>query len=258
MGELNWRRGCKFTAWLVGMPVARAGLLICALATAATAQTQVQQDRIDRVSRFVVTAPFCKGLGMTVDPEMPNKVELAFKAETSSWPIDPAIVERLKMASINRQVNVLKVDLDAAVKNAKTDSQLRQIKTILVGYGRTCVEATNDPIFSSLISAPAGFDLDRAATDLGDTMLENGGLASWQTPVIQAHGDMMMVAGACRKVIGKVRSDALVAEFGRSDDPRTREYYMKSFDDALNDPELDFDMVQCNRLIARYRAKLAN
>lgn len=248
MGRLKvWiRHGVSSLAFIIG-----------ASAAPAMAQTQAQQDRIDRVSRFVVTAPMCDRLGMTVDPDLPGKVEAAFKAETSDWSVDPATVERLKIASINRQASVFKVDLEAASENAKTDAQLRQVRAILLGYGRTCVEATSDPVFSRVISLPPAFNLDTAATDFADSLLEAGGLASWQTPAIQARGDMMMVAGACRKLIGKVRSDALVAEYGKSDDPRTRDYYMKSFDTALNDPELDFDLTQCNRLVSRYRIAIA-
>jgi hypothetical protein len=247
MGAMNIMKWGISVAALVGATVAAPAL----------AQAQVQQDRIDQVSRFVVTAPMCEKLGMTVDPALPDKVKAAFKAETSAWSAESAAIERLKVASIQRQSSILKVDLETASENAKTDAQLRQIGTILRGYGRTCLEATRDPIFSQVITAPSGFDLDRAATNLADSMLEAGGLASWQTPAIQSRGDMMMVAGACRKRIGKARSDALVAEFGKSDSPRTREYYLKAFDDALNDPELDFDLAQCNRLVTRYRAAIA-
>jgi hypothetical protein len=235
------------------------GTFLSVMITApALAQTQVQQDRIDQVSRFVVTGPICGKLGMTIDPALPDKVEAAFKVETSAWSAAPTAIERLKVASIQRQSNLLKVDLETASTNAKTDVQLRQVRTILHGYGRTCLEATRDPIFFRVITAPAGYDLDRAAADMADSMLEAGGLASWQTPAIQARGDMMMVAGACRRRIGQARSDALVAEFGKSESPRIRVYYLKAFDDALNDPELDFDLTQCTRLVARYRAAIAS
>lgn len=237
--------------------ISLAALAIVTAATPAFAQSQAQQDRIDEVSRFVVTAPICRKLGMMVDPALPDKVEGAFATETSVWLLAPVAIERLKLASIERQSNVLKVDLETASANAKTDAQLRQIGSILRSYGQTCLVATRDPIFAQVITVPSGFDLDRAATDTADGMLEAGGLASWQTPAIQARGDMMMVAGACRKRIGKARSDALVAEFGKSDSPRTRDYYLKSFDDALNDTELNFDVAQCYRLVTRYRAAIA-
>jgi hypothetical protein len=233
-----------------------AALVLVAPATPALAQSQAQQDRIDEVSRFVVTAPICGKLGLTVDPALPDKVVDAFKTETSAWSIAPKEVERQQLASIKRQSNVLKVDLETASAHAKTDAQLRQIGSILRGYGRICLNATRDPIFSQVITAPSGFDLDRAVTSTADSMLEAGGLASWQTPEIQSRGDMMMVAGACRKRTGKARSDALVAEFGKSESPRIRDYYLKGFDDALNDPELDFDVAQCNRLVTRYRAAI--
>ncbi|MBB4155099.1 hypothetical protein GGQ80_003016 [Sphingomonas jinjuensis] len=135
-----------------------------------------QQDRLDQVSRFVVTAPMCEKLGMKVDPVLPDKVEAALKAETSAWSTETTMIDRLKGESIQRQSNVLKVDLATALENAKTDAQLRQVAAIFRGYGRTCLEATRDRIFSQVITAPLGFDLDRAATEVADTLLEAGGL----------------------------------------------------------------------------------
>jgi hypothetical protein len=236
----------------------RVGYLSLALVTApVSAQTQAQQDRIDRVSRLAVTSPMCSRLGMTVDPELGNKVETAFNAETSSWSIDRETFERLKQASIDRVVKSSEIDLETASANAKSEAQLRRLRIVFVAFGRLCVEATTDPIFSKLIVAPPRFDPETAATALADGMLEDGGLASWQTPAIRARGDMMMAAGTCRKRVGKARSDALLAEFGRSDDARTREYYLKSYDIGLNDTEMNFTLAQCNRLIVRNRADIA-
>lgn len=160
------------------LSISLAALVIVAAATPAFAPSQAQQNWIDKVSRFVVTAPICGKLGVTVDPALPDKVEGAFKTQTSAWSIAPAGIERLKLASIQRQSNVLKVDLETASANAKTDVQLRQIGSILRSYGRTCLVATQDPIFSQGITAPSGFDLGRAATYMADGMLEAGGLAS--------------------------------------------------------------------------------
>jgi hypothetical protein len=221
----------------------------------AFAQTQVQQDRLNRVAQYVVTAEMCERLGMKLDPELPTKAEAAFKAETDSWQIEPATLERLKVEAISRQGAILKTDLDAAAGAAKTDAQLRGVKTILLGYGRTCMAATVDPIFSALIVAPPGFDLDKGATDLADSILEAGGLASWQTPRIQAHGDLMMLAGACRSKIGAARSDALVREFGQSENPKVRNYYTKSFDEGLAEPTMISTLAGCNRAIQSFRVK---
>ena len=229
--------------------------LVAAASVPAFAQTQVQQDRLNRVAQFVVTSPTCERLGMTLDPELPTKVEAAFMAETASWQIDPATMERLKGEAISRQVAILKTDLETAAGVAKTDVQLRGVRTILLGYGRTCMAATSDPIFASLITLPAGYDLEKAATDTADTMLEAGGLASWQTARIQARGDLMMLAGTCRSKIGAARSDALVSEFGQSDDPRVRNYYSRSFDEGLSDPTMISTLAGCNRAISANRAK---
>ena len=119
------------------------------------------------------------------------------------------------------------------------------------------MEAIRDPIFSQVITAPAGYDLNNAVTAFSDSMLEAGGLASWQTPAIQARGDMMMLAGTCRAQIGAARSDALVSQFGQTDDARVRGYYRRSFDEGLADTELNFTLAQCNRAITNQRNDIA-
>lgn len=221
------------------------------------AQTQQQQDRIDRVSRLVVTAPLCGRLGMTIDPDLPAKVAAAFKDETSAWGMDQHQLDQLAAESSDRQTKLFLRDLGAESDNAKSEAQLRNLRSVLLSYAHTCVEATEDPIFSKVVTKPTGFSADAAATMSADSMLEDGGLASWQTPAIQARGGMMMIAGTCRSVIGKARSDALVSEYGKSEDPRARKYYLKSFDIGLDDTESKFSLVQCNRAIASYRADIA-
>ena len=234
-------------------------LAIVALAVSspisAGAQTQAQQDRLDRVGQFVVISPICEKLGMKVDPDLPKMAEAGLASETSSWPIAAETIERLKQEAVARQGRIFSTDLDAASAGAKTDAQLRGVKDILLGYGRVCMAATVDPIFSSLIAAPAGYNLDGAATTLADTMLERGGLASWQTPQIQARGDLMMLAGTCRAKIGAARSDALTKQYGQSDDPRVRNYYSRSFDEGLADPGMIETLAGCNRAILASRAK---
>lgn len=220
------------------------------------AQTQAQQDRLNRVGQFVVTAPMCEKLGMTLDPELPTKAEVALEAETASWSADPATIERLKDEAVSRQGRMFSVDLEAVSSGAKSEAQLRGLKDILLRYGQTCMAATTDPIFSLLIVPPPGYDLDKAATETADSMLEAGGLASWQTPQIQARGDLMIIAGTCRSEIGPVRSDALVKEFGQSTDPRVRNYYMKSYDVGLSNPAIISTLAGCNKLITSFRAKV--
>lgn len=223
----------------------------------ASAQTQQQQDRIDRVSRLVVTAPLCGRLGMTIDPDLPAKVAAAFKEEASGWGMDHHRLDQLAVESSDRQTKLFLRDLGAEADNAKSEAQLRNLRSVLLSYAHTCVEATEDPIFSKVVTKPAAFSADAAATMSADSMLEDGGLASWQTPAIQARGGIMMMAGTCRSVIGKVRSDALIFEYGKSEDARARRYYLKSFDIGLDDTEMKFSLAQCNRAIAGFRADLA-
>lgn len=151
---------------------------------------------------------------------------------------------------------MFRTDLEAASNGTKSETQLRGLKDILLRYGQTCKAATTDPIFSTLIVLPPGYDLNKAVTDTADSMLEAGGLASWQTPQIQARGDLMMLAGTCRSKIGSARSDALVKEFGQSIDPRICNYYLKSYDEGLSDPTIISTLAGCNKAIASYLAQL--
>lgn len=236
-------------------PLFQAALAALAVACPSSlrAQTQAQHDRLDQVARYLVTAPMCQRLGIGVDPDLPAKVDAAVAVETSSWSVEPSALSRLKSEAVSRQGAILKTDLRTAADTAKTDAQLRNVRNILIGYGRTCLAAATDKIFSTVVIAPAGYDLDKAATAAADEMLEAGGLASWQTPKMQARGDMMMLAGTCRSKIGAARSDALVREFGQTDDPRVRAYYARSFDEGLAGQTTIATLAGCNRAIAAYR-----
>jgi hypothetical protein len=217
--------------------------------------TQAQQDRLNRVAQFLVTAPMCEKLGMKLAPEFPTKVAVAQKAETAPWPVKTARLDQLEVDAISRQSAIYNTDLEAASGHAKTEAQLRQLPKILLRYGRTCMAATADPIFASLIVPPPDYNLEKAVTNAADEILEEGGFASWQTPKIQARGDLMKVAGTCRSRIGAARSDALVREYGQSDDQRVRDYYSKSFDEGLDDPTIISTLAGCNRVIMKIRAK---
>ena len=234
--------------------IALAGYAIT-FSTIALGQTQAQQDRLNQVARLVVTSPMCERLEMKLDPDLPAKVESAFKTESSSWDVDKAVVESLAVEAISRQSAIFKTDLEASSSSAKTDTQLRSLRNVLLGYGRACMTATTDSIFSKLVTVPPNYDLEAAVTRTTDAMLEGGGLASWQTPRIQNRGDLMMVAGSCRSKIGARRSDALVKEFGQSSDARVRNYYSKSLDEGLADPTMIATLAGCNRAIQNMRLK---
>lgn len=221
----------------------------------ALAQTPAQFERLNRVAQFLVTSPICERLGMTLDADLATKAAGALKAESETWRIDAKQFDQLASEAIRRQSAVFGIDLVSTSKGAKSEAQLRDVRKIFVAYGRTCMAANADPIFAPLIKLPSGFDLDKAATEAADILLEGGGLASWQTPLVQARGDLMMAAGTCRRHIGAARSDKIFRTYSSTADPRERAYYVQSFDDGLADKELDFDAAQCERLIARLQKK---
>lgn len=129
------------------------------------------------------------------------------------------------------------------------------MRSVFLKYGSQCLKAARDPVFSGVINVPTDFDLNSAATAAADSLLADGGLASWQTPAIQARGDLMMAAGTCRWRIGAARSDAIFQKYSHATDARERAYYVRSFDDGLSDTSFNFDRAQCERLIKRLTAK---
>lgn len=236
-----------------------ASLGICfSLPTLAIAQTQAQFDRLDEFALFTVTVPMCRKLGFQIAPNFEQRIDPAIDAEISSWVGDP---ERLRIAAkqaVAHQSQIFGVDLKSYSDGARTDQDLRNVRQIFVRYGAICQREVQDRFFSSFVSMPVGFDLDRATTAAADELLEGGGLASWQTPVIAARGDMMMLAGACRHHIGANRSDQLQAYYGRDHDPRERDFYRKSFDAGMNDADLlVLTRQQCLRAIGNYERKIA-
>lgn len=230
-------------------------LAACMAPGAAAAQTQAQQDRINLVAKYVVSTPVCRSLGITLQPELPAKAAAAFEAEMRTWGGDQAQLGARASEAARRAGRVFAADSQAAAQ-AKTDAELRNLHTFFVPYARTCVAAARDPILAPLMTVPADFDPEAASTTLADSMIEAGGMASWQTPAIRARGDLMMLAGICRAKIGTARSDALVREFGQSDDARTRAYYLQSFDTGLADPTVIQTLAGCNRAIAKTRTEV--
>ena len=114
--------------------VARLMLVSTGVAVSAPSnpQTQAQHDRLNRVARFVVTAPMCERLGMRLDSDLPGKAEKALQLEMASWKVDRPILEKLKIEAISRQGAVIKTDLQSAADAAQTVEQLRGVKDIAV------------------------------------------------------------------------------------------------------------------------------
>jgi hypothetical protein len=228
------------------------------LSTDALAQTQAQHDRLDELAQFAVVGPMCKKLGFEIAPDFEQRIGPVVEAEIATWGGDQAQLKSASVEAVQRQSQILTTDLQFFSDHATTDQELRDIKRVLIRYGGACQRAANDRVFREFISVPAAFDLDRAAAAETDRMLEDGGLASWQTPLIAARGDMTMIAGACRHVIGPDKSDALLAKYGRSEVLRERAYYRRSFDLGMSDPELTaFTQRQCVTAITNYERKIA-
>lgn len=231
--------------------------LLLASSSPALAQTPQQFDRLNALTHYGMVMAWCDKLGMKLAPDWQEQADSGIKAEALSWGLAPDATNQLVGEAVARQGRIAQIDLDAfADKNIKTEAGLRNVRSVFVKYGRVCLEAANDPLFSRLVTAPANFDLEDAATNAADSLLKDGGLASWQTPAIQARGDLMMAAGACRSHIGSTRSDAIFQKYSHASNPREREYYVHSFDEGLSDTSFNFDAAQCERLLKRLTAKV--
>jgi hypothetical protein len=230
--------------------------LVALRAAPVSAETPQQFDRLNTIAHYGMVMAWCDKLGMKLTPDWEDQIEPTITAEALSWGLTADAAKQLVSEAVTRQSRINQIDLDTLEKkNGHTEAGLRSIHSVFVKYGGLCLEAARDPLFSRFVTVPADFDLETAATEAADSLLKDGGLASWQTPAIQARGDLMMAAGACRSYIGPSRSDAIFQKYAHASNPREREYYVHSFDEGLADTSFNFDAAQCERLIKRLTTK---
>lgn len=226
-------------------------LAACLAGRVALAQTQDQVDRIDQLATYTLQSAVCTQLGYRVTIDGPAfEANLAKDPELSGLGNNAA--GELYNVAIDRRSASFKIDLEKSAAPYLRDP--RGLRRWYLQYARACSEIARDPSFSGLVVPPANFDAERAATEAADALLELGGLASWQTPQIQARGDLLNVAGACRGHIGAARSDAIFRRYGATDDQRVRAYYDRSFQLGMTDG-LDLSAAQCERAIRSFSAK---
>jgi hypothetical protein len=224
--------------------------------SSAAAQTQPQFDRLNTLARYGMVMGWCDKLGMKLAPNWEGQIDRGVTAEVLSWGLSADASKQLIAETVTRQARINQIDLDMLTEtSAKTEAGLRGVRSVFAKYGRMCLEAARDPLFSRIVTVPPNFEVEAAATQAADGLLKDGGLASWQTPTIQARGDLMMAAGTCRSHIGAARSDEIFQKYSHAADPREREYYVHSFDQGLADTSFNFDASQCERLIKRLTLK---
>ncbi|TXI87760.1 MAG: hypothetical protein E6Q40_04485 [Cupriavidus sp.] len=232
-------------------------LLIIVWSSAAGAQTQIEQDRIDLIAKYTVTSAACLRFHASISPSIEAQALDGLHVEAASWSINRDSVAELFGRALARESKIFETDLKFASSHAKTDQELRNLNAVMTRYALICADAAKDQTFRNYITLPKNFEPTAAATEFTDSMIESGGIASWQTAQIRARGDLMMLAGACRKVIGPVKTDALFKAYGRSDVPRERNYYNNAFQMGLDDTELNFSAAQCERAIAKFKLAAA-
>lgn len=221
------------------------------------AQTQAQFDQINEVAQRGVAIGACDRFGYVVAPDAGDGLTADLTKEMVTSGLSEAESSRLIAQAVQRNLSRFQTDLDSRLAEAKGATDLGP-KTVgmLTDLAQMCHRAASDTIVGKYLSEPAGYDLGATVTKLADAMLVDGGLASWQTAQIRNRGDLVSVAGACRRTIGATRSDALFAMYSRTEDPRERDYYARSFQRGIDDPELTaLDSVQCERVISSFTKK---
>ena len=181
--------------------LASLALLAAMLATvpAARAQTQAQADRIDDLTRYAMYAGACDAFGIPARDGQAEQIGALALAEAESSGLDKSKAAEFVQAAVDRHGRSLEIDFQALVEGARTGGRkLSEIAPAFRKIGENCVEAAADPAAGKYLVLPAGFDLDKAVTAAVDKLLVSGGLASWQTPAIQARGDLLMAAAGRR------------------------------------------------------------
>lgn len=234
-----------------------AALWIGCVPSGALAQTQVQSERLEEIAQYTVVGGICSKIGFKVADDIGERIGPAVEADIDKWGGDTSRLKAAALEAVSRQSRTFEIDFRFLTDKVLSGKDLSKIKDVFVRYGPVCESAARDTIFKTFISMPVNYDLDKAATAASDALLEDGGEASWQTPPIAARGNLMVIAGACRGVIGPESSNVLRQSYGKSDDPRARAFYDRSFDSGLNDTELKFDKAQCQRAISHFRQKIA-
>lgn len=213
-----------------------------------TTPTQAQFDRANALAYSSLVAANCRGLGFTLESDgsaLGAKTIAGFRDEAAETPLSPEAADALLAQALDRQGKTIEIDIAGYPATAEG------YRALNLRLADDCLKAAQDPVLAGILKAPEGFEPRRAAAAATDVLLAKGGLASWQTPSIQARGDLLTVAGSCRRLIGGERADALFKTYARAEDPRERAYYVESYDAGLADKfHFDFDLAQCERAIA--------
>lgn len=219
------------------------------------AQHKEQQELIDRLALLSFASPMCEQMGFEVAKDIDEKAPaIALKRLVAS-----GMNEQEVAAAITRAVDLIEkswdADQDALMGSLKSSEDFRRLKDFYYHKGLTCFQLANDPLFRSVIAKPASLDLAKAATEMADAALWQGGLASWQTPAIRARGDLLYAIGACRKFIG-AEADELLKLYNVASTEQQRKYNLYSYEAGLDNGSMFSDIAQCRRAIPRMIASL--
>lgn len=241
----------------------RASILVLAIAVSpgfAAAQTQAQLDRMDRVLKHGIVAPSCAKMGFQFPEDAGGKIIDRVVSDTVASGVDRRAAAQAVSDAVRRSSAVFMREMSPPSTEVGGSDEIREnAMAFALKHAQACAAAAKDPLVGSYLKAPTNFEVTRAARDVADQALAPGGLASWQTPEVQARGNLLLLAGACLRQIGTARSHALARQYGQSDDPRVRAYYAESYEGGQTNPDYQefraFHVTQCERGINSFAAK---
>lgn len=234
---------------------------------ATSVHAQVESDpvaRLNQIGRHLGRATVCEKFGFDVHNErvetLANNavafgVRAGFSESLSGTYIQNAMNQAMQQAQqdIEEMSEVSQEDGPRFAENINT--QARKIVS-------ACRAAANDPMTKSIISAPSSSD-ETLVHVFADEVLMPTGLASWQTPYINAGADVVQAVAVCANHLTRAQSDAYVAElyapnrFPVAVEEKARAYFdfwkQKGRESMA---ELNLDATQCNRLLTGRAAKL--
>jgi hypothetical protein len=234
---------------------------------ATSAQAQVETDpvaRLNQLGRLIGHTTGCEQFGFEVHNDQIEALandaisigaRAGFSEELSGTYLQNAM--RQAMQQVQQDIKAM-----SAVSQEDGARFVENIHTQARKIVSACRATARDPMTQAIISNPSSSD-ETLVRNFSDEVLMPTGLASWQTPYINAGADIVQAVAACATHLTRAQSDAYVAElyapnrFSVAVEDKARAYFdfwKQKGRDGMSD--LDLDATQCNRLLTTRAAAL--
>lgn len=213
--------------------------------------------RVDQVGQYVVASAWCPRLGWHVATDLGEQIQERAAIEAASAGVDRATADTWAAEAVSRALAFMRNDLDSAVDQVGSGNERLELTRLFDQAEQRCQSFASDPISVGLISTDGQASREIARREQLDSMLEEMGQASWQTPAMFANAELLFALGACKPVLQATRHDEIAREFlpPAGSEGREERYLAGQYVQGLRaSAELALDGTQCDRLM---RGRLA-